>query len=169
MAYIHFDRESAGAGVIANGQVVHGAKQFAGELGFLPMGHKQTLNDLLPSVSSREDCLDIVSRVVSIVNCVTNPELVVVGGSLFDAAWLQYALDRLNAQPGLSSPLRPLLVYRGDNREDYLDGLTYLTQRTSSPVSRWPLSIRVAFRRKKDYNNDNRSCYRGFFDKHATL
>ena len=138
MAYIHFDRESAGAGVIANGQVVHGAKQFAGELGFLPMGHKQTLNDLLPSVSSREDCLDIVSRVVSIVNCVTNPELVVVGGSLFDAAWLQYALDRLNAQPGLSSPLRPLLVYRGDNREDYLDGLTYLTQQDLVP--RLPLA-----------------------------
>ena len=127
MAYIHFDRESAGAGVIANGQVVHGAKQFAGELGFLPMGCGQTLNDLLPRVSSREDCLDVVSRVVSIVNCVTNPELVVVGGSLFDAAWLRYALDRLNTQPGLSSPLRPLLLYCPDCREDYLAGLTALT------------------------------------------
>lgn len=47
-------------------------------------------------------------------------------------------LTGLNAQPGLSSPLRPLLVYRGDNREDYLDGLTYLTQQDLVP--RLPLA-----------------------------
>lgn len=127
MAYIHFNRTNAGAGMIVNGQVVHGAKRFAGELGFLPMEGGRTLNERLPHVSSREGYLEIVSQVISIVNCVTNPELIVFGGDLFEEAWFQYALAKLNSQTDLAGPLRPDFLFCPDCREDYLAGLTALT------------------------------------------
>lgn len=138
IAYIHFNKSCAGAGIIINGKVVRGAKRFAGELGFLPMEENWSLDRLLQSNCSRDALASAVYRVVSIVNCVTNPSLIVIGGDLFSSDRID--LDRFKqyeAESGFSL-MQPEILLSSDYRQDYLTGLACLTIQALIP--KLPLS-----------------------------
>jgi hypothetical protein len=141
MIYINFSGECSGAGIIADGKIVHGAKQFAGELGFLPMLPDKNLDTMLLEASDPQQYADTVARLVSIVNCVTNPSLVVISGNRIQTGWVSLDAVRTFAQSYISSLILPEIIFSNSFQDDYLAGLTHLT--IQSVLSELPLSSPV--------------------------
>lgn len=133
LAYIHFNRSCTGAGIVAGGKVIRGAKQFAGELGLMPLGLDDTLDDILETGGVSE-AADAAARAVACLCCVTGPSLVALGGERMDTG----EIDLNRVQSSLSGYLpeghRPLLMACGNRRNDYLSGLTGLTADTLAPM-----------------------------------
>lgn len=133
MVYIHFNKACAGAGIIADGRVVHGARQFAGELGFLPMPGGSTLNSVLTNAPTEDDFWDAVAYVIGTLCCVINPALVVVGGDWFLEKPVDLSALSLHLKKHISDLMLPELVSSCHFREDYLSGLHHLTVETLIP------------------------------------
>jgi len=141
MAYIHFNKSCTGAGIIANGKVVHGAKRFAGELGFLPLEPNKTLDAVLQAATSQEECADAICRAISIVNCVTNPSLIVIGGDTFGSGRISPESLKMRAQTFIPGFILPEVIFSNNWKHDYLAGLAYLTIQAVLP--KLPLSAAV--------------------------
>lgn len=131
LAYIHLNDKCSGAGIIVDGKIVHGAKHFAGELGFLPLLPNKDLDDVIENSASRQELADNIARLISIVNCVTNPALVVIGGD-----YLQKILPeevKSSVQTYISDIMQPEIIFSGNFKNDYLAGLTHLTAQAVIP------------------------------------
>lgn len=139
MVYIHFNKACAGAGIIADGRVVHGARQFAGELGFLPMPGGGTLNSVLMDAPTEDAFLDAVAYVIGILCCVTNPAMVVVGGDWFAEKPVDLPALSLHLKKYIADLMLPEIVSSRHFQEDYLAGLHHLT--VEALVPRLPLSF----------------------------
>lgn len=133
MAYIHLNRACCGAGIISGGKVVHGAKQFAGEIGFLPLEQGRTLDQIL-AAGTPEQAMDAAARTVAAISCVTNPSLVVLGGERCDAGEIHINEVWERANSYLPAIQRPKIIACTNYREDYLSGLTYLTVQSLLPL-----------------------------------
>ena len=127
IAYIHFNKNCTGAGIIANGKIIHGAKQFAGELGFLPITPDKNLDGAMAASASDTETADIISRVIAIVNCVENPSLVAIGGSRVSEANDIYRLVHQKMQLYIASIMQPEIMISQNSVTEYLSGLSYLT------------------------------------------
>lgn len=133
MAYLHFNCSCTGAGIVSGGQILHGTHRFAGELGFLPM-ENATLDTALQSAGTMHQKMEYIARAISMLCCVTNPSLVVVGGTLFsDTPPDVSELLRLTGQY-LAAPMLPEIVFSDNFREDYLLGLHHLTVEALIPL-----------------------------------
>lgn len=133
MAYVHLNRSCCGAGIIAGGKVIHGAKQFAGEIGFLPLDPGRTLDQILQT-GTPEEAIDAAARAVAALSCVANPALVVLGGERCDAGEIQINGVRERANGYLPAAQCPKIIACTNYREDYLSGLTYLTVQSLLPL-----------------------------------
>lgn len=133
MVYIHFNKACAGAGIIADGRIVHGTRQFAGELGFLPMPGGGTLNSALLTAPNEDAFLDAVAYVIATLCCVTNPSLVVVGGDWFAEKPANPSALSLHLKKHIADLMLPEIVSSCHFREDYLTGLHHLTVESLIP------------------------------------
>lgn len=129
LAYIHFNQTCTGAGFVVGGKVLHGARQFAGELGFMPLEEGRTLDQVMQSQQHFEEYIDTVSRTLAIINYVTNPALIVLGGERFagDTEKSQQVEQYLK-QNYLEQDFCPSVVTANCYEEDFLLGLEELTR-----------------------------------------
>ncbi|GAB6167838.1 hypothetical protein JCM1393_02980 [Clostridium carnis] len=82
IVYIHFSKLGVGAGILINDKLVKGKDNFAGELGFIPMKNSY-VNELISKEISDNYYIEIVINIISILNCIINPNIIVVGGDDF--------------------------------------------------------------------------------------
>lgn len=128
LAYIHFNKTCTGAGFVTDGKIIHGAQQFAGELGFMPIEEKQTLDQVLDLKGEFENCIDAISRTLAIINCVTNPALIVIGGDRFENCLVDpNKIELYLKQNYLSEKMCPRIIVSDCIKEDYLLGIKELT------------------------------------------
>lgn len=82
IAYINFTTLGAGAGIMVNGNLVRGKDNFAGEVGFLPIGDSY-VNELLFKNLNDESYCSLVVTILKIIDCIINPKVIVLGGNDF--------------------------------------------------------------------------------------
>lgn len=139
IAYIHFNNNCSGAGLITDGKIIHGASEFAGELGFLPMGDGKTLDHIIQTESDSIKIIDALCRVIATINCITNPSLIVIGGQKFDQEWIDFEALKQHLKSSHSNQVIPEVILNTHYRNDYLAGLSYLTIRKL--ISQLPITV----------------------------
>lgn len=123
--YIHFTQMGVGAGIIANGQLVRGKSNFAGELGFIPINKQGHLGYILNNNPNNETYVDIISQVIAILNCVVNPSLIVVGGDGLRKNLVDDIKEKCKEY--FANNIETEVILSKDYKKDYLVGMTYLT------------------------------------------
>jgi len=103
-----------GCGMVINGQILHGASQFAGEVSNLPFNDM----DKLPVA-------DEMAKVIVSLAAIINPVTVALSGPKISEALLPQLLERCHQH--IPAQHMPRLVYRPSMRQDYLQGITELT------------------------------------------
>ncbi|AUH00753.1 ROK family protein [Prodigiosinella confusarubida] len=103
-----------GCGMVINGQVLHGASQFAGEVSNLPFKDM----DKLPVA-------DEMAKVIVSLAAIINPVTIALSGRKIGEALIPQLLQRCH----MHIPVQhmPTLTYRPSMRQDYLQGITELT------------------------------------------
>lgn len=123
IAYLYYpDTGNAGAGLIINGQILHGAQNFAGEVSFLPLDVAQDIQGQLQNRPA--EFVEFVDRTLQSINCVINPVVMVLSGRCFN---LEMQLKvRNHFSSSTSDKHRPALTFETDIHDNYLYGLTML-------------------------------------------
>lgn len=125
MAYLHFEKDCVGAGLIAGGKLIRGFRNFAGELGLVPLDGEDTLDDLMARELDEGAYTRCVIQIVSWVCALLNPQYVALGGPSFRKECLGPIGDGLSAL--LPTPLFAEILYAPEVLHDYYDGMAYLT------------------------------------------
>jgi hypothetical protein len=123
LAYLYYPREGkAGAGIVINGRVIHGASDFAGEVSHLP----QVIDRSLQGSAQKNAIVfrELVVNTILSINCVINPETVVLTGEPFDR----------ESRTGVEQMLRhaappehcPRLIFEEDIHFCYIRGLQFM-------------------------------------------
>jgi predicted NBD/HSP70 family sugar kinase len=135
LVYIHFNGGSCiGSGLVLGGRIFRGASNFSGELGFLPMGAGKVLDDAVAEAGSDESYIEAIVASLRAVNCVLNPELLVVGGRGF-----RFDLDsgiRRSLEAFVPEAVRPRLVFAPESGNYYMAGLASLATERAFPSLR---------------------------------
>ncbi|MBC8529614.1 ROK family protein [Christensenellaceae bacterium NSJ-44] len=127
-AYLIFPQGGAGfgpgCGIVVEGKVISGSTHLAGEVGCLPYpgGLKKMLSDLEDAAGKIAAASFVIAAIVAVVN----PAVVTVSGAGVAQADLEAV--RAACEAYIPEGHMPALVYRADNRADYLRGLLALTQ-----------------------------------------
>ncbi len=134
LAYIHFNELSCiGSGLVLDGRVFRGASNFAGEVGFLPMGDGRFLEDIMYSAHTRaEDYVEAVVIALRTINCVVNPALIVLGGRGFRFDLEDAISSRFRSL--VDARVRPSLSFSRDSDSYYMDGLGSLAAELVLPA-----------------------------------
>lgn len=103
-----------GCGMVINGQILHGASQFAGEVSNLPFKDL----DKLPVV-------DEMAKVIVSLTAIINPVTIALSGPKISEALIPQLLERCHQH--IPAQHLPELIYRPSMRQDYLQGITELT------------------------------------------
>lgn len=122
IAYIYYpDGGDPGAGLIINGHIVIGSSNFAGEVAYLShrsMHHK-------PQKSEDEDnFVEDVLRTILAVNCVINPQTIVLSGYQFNDTNIN-EIKKLS-QSYIPKEHIPDITVEPDIHDSYVNGLTSL-------------------------------------------
>ena len=125
VVYINFTKDGVGAGIIANGQLIRGQNNFAGELGFMPIGNQGRLEYLLSNNPDDNKYVEIVSQIVTILNCIINPAFIVIGGSTLRINLMDKIKETCSIY-GANNIISKIMISQ-DGDKDYLQGITYLT------------------------------------------
>ena len=125
VVYINFTQDGVGAGIIANGQLIRGENNFAGELGFMPIGNQGHLEYLLNNNPDDKKYVEIVSQVISILNCIINPAFIVIGGDTLRINLIDEIKEACNTCA--ANNIISKIMLSEDGAKDYLSGITYLT------------------------------------------
>lgn len=134
LVYIYFKKLCTGSGIVASGQVLRGARNFAGEIDYLPLAGGGTLRQSLPEVVDDRAYADAIATVLAAVNCVVNPGLFVVGGADFRFELTDAVETAYNAR--VSESVRPRVVFERDTMTHYLYGLCGLAHDAMFPSYR---------------------------------
>lgn len=123
IAYIYYpENGNAGAGLVVNGQILHGAHHFAGEVSFLPLG--VAFQDQGPLQEDNTAFAAFVDRTLQAVNCILNPNTIILSGRCFTNKLQQKIREEYNRNT--LDDHRPRLVFEADIHENYLYGLTMI-------------------------------------------
>ena len=124
LVYINFTENGVGSGIIANGKLIRGENNFAGELGFIPLNNQGHLLHILSNNPSDGTYVEVVSQLIAILNCVINPAFIVIGGSNLR----KYLIDEIKAccKKYLANNIMAEVLLSEDSNRYYLSGLTYL-------------------------------------------
>jgi len=125
VVYINFTEEGVGAGIIANGQLIRGENNFAGELGFMPISKRGHLEYLLSNNPDNKEYIEIVSQVITILNCIINPAFIVIGGSTLRTNLVDQIKEACNTYA--ANNIISKIMLSEDGAKDYLRGISYLT------------------------------------------
>ena len=125
VVYINFTEDGVGAGIIANGQLIRGENNFAGELGFMPISKQGHLEYLLSNNPDDKQYIEIVSQVITILNCIINPAFIVIGGSTLRINLIDEIKEACNTYA--ANNIISKIMLSEDGAKDYLRGISYLT------------------------------------------
>lgn len=124
IAYVYFPEDNyIGAGLIVNGQVVKGETNFSGELSFLPLGISR--DKQRDQFKQQKTMIPLAAKCLASLIAIINPALIVLAGRCVK----EEDLESIEAEVKTIIPSvhMPLLKYRHDIHEDYMDGLKTLT------------------------------------------
>jgi len=125
LIYIHFSEAGVGAGIIVNGNLIRGENNFAGELGFMPIGNEGHLLNILNNNLEDKNYADVVGKVIAILNCIINPAFIVVGGDTLRKGLIKEINEACKSYA--ANNIIPKVILSENSSEDYLDGMVYLT------------------------------------------
>ncbi len=103
-----------GCGMVINGQVLHGASQFAGEVSNLPFVDMHKL-----------PVADEMAKVIVSLAAIINPVTIALSGPKISEALIPVLIERCHQY--IPAQHMPALTYRASMRQDYLQGITELT------------------------------------------
>ncbi len=121
LAYVHFSTTCTGSGIICNGELIRGHANFAGELGYLPLGHHTRLDDLVRSDTGDAEYALAAACMISALNCVVNPASVVIGGEGFRSSCSELIISACAEM--IEEKVRPRIMFIKDKTPYYLAGL----------------------------------------------
>lgn len=124
MIYIQFSKKGIGAGIISGGKLIHGSANFAGELGFMPILGRMNLNSIIDSDIDDETYIDTIARMIAILNCVTNPGFMVIGGEILRLDLMDKIKNRCRCY--IKESIMPDIFCAYDSEKDCLKGIAYL-------------------------------------------
>lgn len=125
IAYLHFAEGCISAGFIAGGNVIRGFRNYAGELGLIPVENDIPLDTILTKSVSNEEYIRTITQTIVWICGILNPEYVVLSGpdlredcvSSIDSLLFSLLPKQMTAQ----------ILYSNDVWNDYYNGLAYLT------------------------------------------
>lgn len=124
LVYIDFSESGVGAGIIANGQLIRGKNNFAGELGFIPINKQGHLGHILNTNPSDETYVDVVAQLIATLNCVINPSFIVIGGDTLRKNLINQIRDECKKY--IANNIMTEINLSKDSKKYYLSGITYL-------------------------------------------
>ncbi|OPA73305.1 hypothetical protein BVG16_29310 [Paenibacillus selenitireducens] len=129
VVYLYFpDRFPPGAGIFINGQLFKGRRNFAGEVGNIPLGIPWGEKAFMSSAVQVEQA--IVQLIISIC-AVINPDCVVMHGSFLEQANGRKIAELCSTE--LPESAMPEVIVSEDFTTDYVEGLTAQTLATLEP------------------------------------
>lgn len=135
LAYIHFSEGACmGSGLVVGERIHRGARGYAGELGCLPLGREGSLDELIAGGAEDGAYIEALVAALRIVNCVVNPERIVMGGAGFRFSLGGEIARRF--EDLVEEELRPGLAFVEDCLPFYLSGLEALAAERLSPSYR---------------------------------
>ncbi len=125
-AYLYYPEAGGmGAGIVIHGQLITGSSDFAGELSYLPElgGVDQS------EVQKDENAFaSLVSHMILSLNCVINPQRIVIAGTFFTASLTQKILSLL--QISNQREQLPDIEFVEDIHESFISGLNHMAMQT---------------------------------------
>ena len=121
---IYYTSGCLGAGILINGEVWHGATNFAGELSFLPISNASLLNN----DDVNQECLfDLYVKIIQIYSVVINPNQII----LYQNDYINSQIDEIRKQCWNLLPHNALPHIELSNafETDYENGLFALAQK----------------------------------------
>lgn len=125
LIYINFMTTGIGSGIIANGMLIRGFSNYAGEISFLQLGNGDTFFDTVKREHTREEYANAIAIAIGNLSCIVNPEYVVIGGDAFETHNL--GLINQYCSEYIPENVRPKIIHAADYREDYISGIMHLT------------------------------------------
>ena len=125
MAYLHLEKTCVSAGFIVGGRIVRGFRNFAGELGLIPMEDGRILDEWLMSALDDKDYTDLMIRIISWICGILNPQYVVLGGPDLRTDCIGPISDGFSTL--LPKHMTAEILYSADMWHDYHDGMASLT------------------------------------------
>lgn len=121
--YLYYpDQGIPGAGIVINGRVIRGETNFAGEIGFLPLGVEY--EDQGVNQSNKKSFFDVLTKTILSLNSVINPKTIIVSWKQMDSEFFNVLNDTVS---DLSPDgHEPELVFNSDHHNDYVKGLTFM-------------------------------------------
>ncbi|MEK3808467.1 ROK family protein [Bacillus sp. FSL H8-0547] len=75
-----FTDDGPGAASLINGRILRGFSAFAGEVGFLPIGEGNTLQDKMTQPQTQEESVYHAAHLISVISIMLNPETLILSG-----------------------------------------------------------------------------------------
>jgi glutaredoxin len=111
-----------GAGIVVNGRIIRGFSNFAGEVGFLPLGVEY--KDLGSLQNNSPQFLNLVSNTITTLNSVINPKQICLSWVKLDEENFEQINNRVK-EISIKGHI-PTLIYNSNLHDDYIKGLRYL-------------------------------------------
>lgn len=125
LAYLHFDKGCISAGFIANGKILRGYQNFAGELGLIPADHDKLLDECISESTDDPTFTNYVIQILAWICGILNPQYIALAGPDMRKNCIGPIGDGLSAL--LPNPMLAEIVYSPDVWHDYHNGMAYLT------------------------------------------
>lgn len=114
-----FDNDAPGAGIIYDGQILHGYKNFAGEVAYLPVFGETEKYPREP-----EQVFRAAVQVVESVTSVLNPEVCLLTGESLNQTMVDQIPDACSSR--IPKNVLPKLLYSDHYYDLFIDGLYYI-------------------------------------------
>lgn len=125
MVYLHFEKGCISAGIIAGGKIIRGYRNFAGEVGLIPVEDEKLLDEWLSEAESDIRYTDAVIKVLCWICGILNPQYIVLGGPGIRKDCVAPISDGL--LPMFPKHMQAEILYSPDVWGDYHEGMAYLT------------------------------------------
>lgn len=126
LVYFHVGEKGLGAGIIIDGKLHCGCNSFAGEVGYMQVA-QDSIESLLSQMCDEERG-ELLSKVITNMICVLDPQQIVLGGRVTKAMAEQ--IDKA-CQKSLLLKRMPVFMVISDSRDYYFGGLGTLGQELS--------------------------------------
>lgn len=125
MVYLHFEKGCISAGIISEGRIIRGYKNYAGELSLIPLDNDKILDEYLADLKDNAQYIHLVIKIIGWLCGILNPQYIVLGGPDMQKEFISDISDRLYSL--LPKHMMTEILYSSDSLHDYYDGMTYLT------------------------------------------
>lgn len=125
MVYLHFEKGCISAGIISGGRVIRGCRNYAGEIGMIPMEDNNLLYESLSKPLDDTAYVSLAVRIICWLCGILNPQYIALGGPAFRKDCIAPISDTLFSL--LPKAMLTEILYAPDMWQDYHDGMAHLT------------------------------------------